>query len=196
MFYSQIVKELEKMINGSGIQAEFDDQFNEDNELLLDLFVRYYEQEKYLDHIADVFEYAEDLESYANEDGEIDEILSKVDSDIFDDYEVFEENIYNKYEEKIRLVIVEELFASLLTGDADITAIAVKIEWLAIELAVLKQWMFIRYKLDKDFKVDTLIQIIAVLFRITGYCDDDIFEYMDNSFEEIIWDWAYMNLII
>ena len=203
---SGIVGELLDMMNASEIRADFYDQFNEDNELLLDLFIRYYEQEKYLDNIADVFEYAEDLENLEqelengfdedSEDDECEKLFRKIDFDMEDMYNSFNDNIYNKYNDKIRLIIKEELFASLLTGEMNIQAVIVKIQWLAIELAVLKQWMFIRYCIDKDLDEDKLLQIIAVLFRITGYCDDDIFEYLDNSFEEIIWDWGYMNLII
>ena len=195
---SGIVDELFKMIQNTGIQADFDDQFNEDNELLLDLFVRYYEQEKYLEYISDIFEYAEDIEGLSNKDmtENEDNILSNIDDNLFDLYEEYEEKIYVQYEDKIRLVITEELFASLLTGESSVAAMTIKLEWLAIELAVLKQWMFIRYSIDKEFNENTLVQIIAVLFRITGYCDDDIIEYMNNSFEEIIWDWGYMNLII
>ena len=34
------------------------------------------------------------------------------------------------------------------------------------------------------------------LTRMTGYSEADIEEYLENSFEEIIWEWGYMNLIL
>ena len=50
--------------------------------------------------------------------------------------------------------------------------------------------------MHKKLDVEDLLQIVAVLFRITGYCDDDIIEYLEDSFEEIIWDWGYIDLIL
>ena len=31
---------------------------------------------------------------------------------------------------------------------------------------------------------------------MTGYDKEDIYEYLENSFEELIWDWGYLALII
>ena len=30
---------------------------------------------------------------------------------------------------------------------------------------------------------------MVVVSRMTGYEEDDIYEYLENSFEHIIWDW-------
>jgi len=37
---------------------------------------------------------------------------------------------------------------------------------------------------------------MAVISRMTGYEDEDIREYLENSFAELIWDWGYFALII
>ena len=36
---------------------------------------------------------------------------------------------------------------------------------------------------------------MVVVSRMTGYEEDDIYEYLENSFEHIIWDWGYFALI-
>jgi len=31
---------------------------------------------------------------------------------------------------------------------------------------------------------------------MTGYNEEDIFEYLENSFEDPLWDWGYFALIL
>ena len=39
-------------------------------------------------------------------------------------------------------------------------------------------------------------EYMVVISRMTGYEDEDIREYLENSFAELIWDWGYFALII
>lgn len=150
----------------------------------MDLFVRYYEQGKYSEFIKPVFEKAEELEGLI-EDGVAIELYEKYVSEIGD-----------KYEDKFKLIVAEELWSSLIVSYYDIETMAVKVQWLAIELALLKHYMFIHYTIYGHLTDEELIHIVAVLFRTTGYCDDDIIEYLEDCFEDIIWEWGYMDLII
>jgi lysine-N-methylase len=43
---------------------------------------------------------------------------------------------------------------------------------------------------------DIIREIIVVVSRMTGYDEDDIYEYMANSFQSVVWKWGYMALII
>jgi len=36
---------------------------------------------------------------------------------------------------------------------------------------------------------------MVVISRMTGYEEDDIREYLENSFEELLWEWGYFALI-
>lgn len=36
---------------------------------------------------------------------------------------------------------------------------------------------------------------MVVISRMTGYEEDDIREYLENSFEELLWEWRYFALI-
>ncbi len=31
---------------------------------------------------------------------------------------------------------------------------------------------------------------------MTGYDEEDIYEYMENSFQDVIWEWSYLFLIL
>lgn len=165
-------------------QTDLLERFIEDNELLMDLFIRYYEQDKYSEFIKPIYDKAEELEGLI-EDGKAIELYSEYIS-----------NIGDKYENKIKLIIAEELWSSLIVSYYDIETMAVKVQWLAIELALLKHYMFIHYSIFGHLSEEELVQIVAILFRTTGYCDDDIIEYLEASFEDIVWEWGYMDLII
>jgi len=181
---TDILSKLIPLVTDETQKTDSLDRFIENNELLLDLFIRYYEQKKYLDHVGAIYERAEKLEQ------DIDDGIA------IEIYEKYLEWLDSRYEEKLRIIVAEELWSTLIVSYADIETMIVKIEWLAIELAVLRQWMFLYYDVHKKLDVEDLLQIVAVLFRITGYCDDDIIEYLEDSFEEIIWDWGYIDLIL
>ena len=37
---------------------------------------------------------------------------------------------------------------------------------------------------------------IVVVSRIMGYDQEDIYEYLEKSFKNLIWEWGYMALIV
>lgn len=37
---------------------------------------------------------------------------------------------------------------------------------------------------------------MVVITRMTGYDQDDIYEYMEDSFRDIMWEWSYLWLIM
>ena len=43
---------------------------------------------------------------------------------------------------------------------------------------------------------ESIRQHMVILSRMTGYENDDIYEYLENSFESPIWDWGYFALIV
>ena len=43
---------------------------------------------------------------------------------------------------------------------------------------------------------ETVRNAIVVIFRMTGYETDDILDYLENSFEELIWEWGYLAMIV
>ena len=49
---------------------------------------------------------------------------------------------------------------------------------------------------DGALGYETVRDYMVVISRMTGYEDEDIREYLENSFAELIWDWGYFALII
>lgn len=61
----------------------------------------------------------------------------------------------------------------------------------------------LKWSLDADgipaeeaLDYETVREYMVVISRMTGYEDEDIREYLENSFAELIWDWGYFALII
>lgn len=49
---------------------------------------------------------------------------------------------------------------------------------------------------EEALDYETVREYMVVISRMTGYEDEDIREYLENSFAELIWDWGYFALII
>ena len=47
----------------------------------------------------------------------------------------------------------------------------------------------------KELDYETVRDYIVVITRMTGYEEADVREYLENSFEELLWDWGYFALI-
>lgn len=43
---------------------------------------------------------------------------------------------------------------------------------------------------------DSDLEAMVVITRMTGYDQDDIYEYMEGSFRDIMWEWSYLWLIM
>ena len=78
-----------------------------------------------------------------------------------------------------------------------------QMQWIAIAYAAIRQSLFLKWSLDADgipaeeaLDYETVREYMVVISRMTGYEDEDIREYLENSFAELIWDWGYFALII
>ena len=47
----------------------------------------------------------------------------------------------------------------------------------------------------KQFTYEELRDYMVVITRMTGYEQEDIVEYLKNSFESLVWDWGYFALV-
>ena len=159
------------------------DTFLEDNELLLDIAENYRKKKIYADYLNPIALRAEHYEKKSALRGLQDKINR------------FSE-IWRSFETKMRILICEELYSSSLLPDSTMYHMVMKLEWLAIEYAVIRQWMFLQWDMAGALTFEDLKTAVSVIFRMTGYSDDDIEEYLDHSFQSVIWDWGYLALII
>ena len=178
---SDILRQLDTAIQDS--RETLPDTFYEDNELFLDLAENYRKKRIYTKYLEPIAQRAEHYEQKYD--------LNKLEDKI-DRFSV----VWSQYETKMRTLVCEELYAAGLLPDSELYCMVMKLEWLAIEYAVIRQWMFLQWDMTGEVTYDDLKRAVSVIFRMTGYSDEDIEEYLDNSFESVIWDYGYMALIL
>lgn len=178
---SDIFRQLDTAIQDTG--ETLSDTFYEDNELFLDLAENYRKKKIYIEYLESIAKRAEHYEQKYD--------LNKLEDKI-DRFS----SVWSQYETKMRTLICEELYAASLLPYSELYCMVMKFEWLAIEYAAIRQWMFLQWDMAGKVTHDDLRSAVSVIFRMTGYSDDDIEEYLDNSFESVIWDYGYMDLII
>lgn len=152
------------------------------NEIMLDIMANYIKKGIYLNYISDIYENAMKL---------ADEDYVSIDKTLI---QQFEEEIA-KYDNKIRLVLCEEIYDSMIS-DKGIVPTAMKLQWIALEYVVIRQFLFVRWIKERNISKDILRDTVALVFRIMGYCDEDVFEYLEDSFDNPVWEIGYLNFIL
>ena len=178
--YTQpIARVIEKM--------KFDklDSFFERNELFLDIVENYRKQKLYVSYIEDIAAIGEILEEKYT-----DEVLE-------DKLARFEEKLLD-YEKLLKNYVVAELLGNLLMPDMNLKELIIAYQWIVLEYSVMKQGIFLRWleEGEGDIPYTMVRDYITVISRVTGYDQDDIIEYLENSFEEVVWEWGYLALIV
>ena len=121
-------------------------------------------------------------------------------------------NAFASYELLLRNFLRNEVFSDLILPEnfetepeeADnLEHMVLQMQWIAIAYAAIRQSLFLKWCLDADgipaeeaLDYETVREYMVVISRMTGYEDEDIREYLENSFAELIWDWGYFALII
>ena len=187
-FSAETVHELEQAIEDVPLPAF--DLICECNELLQDLSVNYQKEGLYQDTLNPILTLAE----------EISETLSDSQTD-------YEAELLQKwtdflhqlkaYEPLLRNFLRNEIFSDLVLPDSDLESVLVQMQWIALEYATIRHSIFLRWMLDGCGPLDytTVRDHLVVITRMTGYETADIYEYLENSFESLLWDWGYFALI-
>ena len=161
------------------IEPNKEDSFTEMNELFLDLVLNY-QQEKtfhpYLNHISD---FAEDLD-FQRSSAEWHAF-----NPVFEDYENLLENC-----------IVSNIFGNCINDDIDEMIMSFQIiitEYILVKYSVFLQWL-IHEKTKIDYS--DVRDYMVTYSRIIGYNTNGIIEFWEDSFDDAIWDPAYLLLLI
>lgn len=159
--------------------------FWERNELFLDVVHNYRKQKLYVGYLEGIAVTAEGLEE------------SYTDQAISQKNHLFE-TAFKAYEGLVKNYLVSEIFANCLMEEMNLEDMVIGFEWVTLEYAVLKQAIFLKWLMEGEKTIDyTMVRdYISVISRVTGYDANDIKEYLENSFEDIIWDWGYLALIV
>ena len=159
------------------------DTFQERNELFLDLADNYRKEEIYVQQLEPLASLAEKLE----------DDYSKIDEAIIN---AFEKEL-KKYESLFRNFLAAELFTNMLIPDSDFESMLVMFQWMTIEYATIQQALFLYwFNNDKQsLTYETIQTYIVVLSRMTGYDQEDIYDYLESSFQSLIWTRNYFSLV-
>ena len=178
-YVQPIAKAIKKM--------KFDalDSLVERNELFLDIVENYRKQKLYTSYIEEISILAEALEETYTEE----ELEKKLVS--------FEERLL-AYEKLFKNYLVAELLGNLLMPDMNLEELIIAYQWITLEYSVIKQGIFLKWlsQGEGDILYTIVRDYITVISRITGYDQEDIKEYLANSFEDVIWEWGYLALVV
>lgn len=131
-------------------------------------------------------------------------------------------NVVNSYTTLFRNFLANEVFSDLFMPDDNLEDMLLHMEWIAMAYTAIRHSLFLsrldmnsysqNLSMDSDVKPGTspdaayanniipdyesIRQHMVILSRMTGYENDDIYEYLENSFESPIWDWGYFALIV
>ena len=91
-----------------------------------------------------------------------------------------------------------ELFSDLLIPDGDLESMVIQMQWTAMEYTMIRHSLFLKWKQDRcrDMAYETLRDYLVQITRMTVSEEDDIYEYLENSFDELVWEWGYLSLIV
>ncbi|MCQ2543521.1 MAG: flagellin lysine-N-methylase [Lachnospiraceae bacterium] len=179
----------EKIVGKSDYLAMDDkkiDSYIERVNLLIDMLSEYKIEGMYKEFIDSIFDKANN------------ELLVS-DKELLDKVNLFNKDFNGEINNKIRRIIQNEIYGFIIPSQEDesliLEAITRKIEWLIMEIVTLEQWLFFIWEDKNNISDDEFVTATAVLFRITGFSDEDIDEYLNDEYISDIWDDAYIDLI-
>ena len=161
------------------------DTFEENNELFLDMTENYRKQELYTSYLQPIAVMAENI----SRDYDKRKMIVQL--------QKFEKQ-FSSYEKLFRNYLVVEIFSNSLMPESDLESIVVMIQWIAMEYAIMRHSIFLSWLLDEQEKLSYSVvrNYIVVISRMMGYDQEDIREYLEKSFEDLIWEWGYLALLI
>lgn len=158
------------------------DSMDECNELLQDLAVNYQKEGLYKKYLDPILLQAKQLsETYAADA-------------MCEDLQLFEKQ-FRQWQPLLRMFLLNEFYSDLLVPDGDLESMIVSMQWIGMEYAVIRHSVFLKWLERKQFTYEELRDYMVVITRMTGYEQEDIVEYLQNSFESLVWDWGYFALV-
>lgn len=166
------------------MEADIHATMEEENELLLDIAVNYQKEGLYQNYLNPILKKAEELSKQ---------------------YETVSEEELCQFRQKLKVFealfrkfLINEINSDFVLPGGDLESMVIQFQWIAMEYAVIKQSIFLKWLLDgkKEIAYETVRDYIVIICRMTGYDEEDIYEYLENSFESLVWDWGYLSLIV
>lgn len=182
------------------LEHDFYRQLKECNELFLDVCVNYMEKGLYAKQLSGAYERSEQLAVLLEEENAESEEVKK----ILSCYQIFRQKL-DSYDSLFRNFFSVEVFNSLMKPQSDLQSAVVMLQWMILEYVALRHALFLVCltrssdgTITKKDKIpyELVREILVVFSRIMGYDEDTIFEYMEDCFEDLIWEYSYVDLIV
>lgn len=166
--------EIIKLIKN--IKVDQEEHLIESNELFLDLVENYRKQGIYNRFLDSLVEKAENLT-----EGEYDSQFI---------------NYLTEYEPLLHKYLAEEVYSDILNSDSEMEDMLIRLEWIGMEYTLIRHMCYLHYLNSNQLSYENIRDYLVLASRIMGYEQDDIYEYMENCFEDMIWEWGYFALIV
>lgn len=182
-FSEKTISQLQPLIHD--IEFFWKDTLSECNELLLDLAVNYQKEALYLDYLTPILSLAETL----SKQNAPDELLES-----WKDFQ----NTLAPYQPLLRNFLANEFFSDLLEPGSNLEDMILQMQWSALEFVIVRHSLFLKWMRDgsSELPYETVRDYLVIITRMTGYDVEDIREYMGNNFEELIWEWGYLGMVV
>lgn len=177
-----LFKELSNAI--TAMSTDVLNTFEEVNELFLDIVENYREQGIYKEYLEEISQIANEISGGFDEE----EIVKK--------YNNYQKEI-GQYNELLKKYLISELFSDGIVHDSDVVELTIMFQWIAIEYVIIKHAVFLKTTYNnKSVDFSDISDYMVIISRMMGYNKEDIYEYMEACFENVIWSWGYMALIV
>lgn len=179
-------KQLKPLIEAiRGMEFSLVDALLESNELFLDVVENYRKQGLYVGYLETIAQRAETLEA----DYEEEMLLEK---------QAAFEKVLLEHKQLLKHYMMAEMIGNTLMPESDLEDMVVAFEWIVLEYSVIRQALFLKWleQGEGPLAYEIVRNYMTVIARVTGYDASDIYEYLENSFEDVIWEWGYMAMIL
>lgn len=164
------------------------DSLIERNELFLDLTFEYHKQGMYRRWLPVLIRQADILEIELTQDAKTSH------ESIRKKYQAYRESM-RQYDMLFRNFLGSEIFTSMLLPESAYSDMVMMYEWITMEYAAVMHALFLLYCSKPSLSYEDVRDLLVTITRITGFDEDDISDYMKESFAAPIWEWGYYALV-
>ena len=167
------------------------DLLYECNELLQDLSVNYLQEGLYTAYLSPLMEQAENLTLLFQEPTDADAHIA-----FFCFVFMHSFSVYHPLQ---RNYLANDIYADLLIDeDLSLSHMLMRLEWTTLQYTAIRHSLFLQYQAQDApvLSYETVRESLVILTRMTGYEEEDIINYLESSFEALLWDFGYPALIV
>lgn len=199
------------------IKVNEEDNITEINELFLDMVYNYKKEKQFRNVLYDISKVGEKIaESFTGEVGDVlaESFTGEIGEDIVEEsltQEIGEEfvdksnsmnirkkrnefkQVFRSYEKLIEQCIVSKIFYSCISDEMDENILLYQIiitEYLMVKHSAFLKWM------GNELNYNTIRDYIVIYSRIIGYNAEGMKEFWDESFDNAIWDFGYLLMLL